>query len=82
MKVLGPDVNESDAGYAPDGDHVLRVGLSFIKGLPKADLERLLAPEWRAAPTRTPSTTRGGGPLEAVHFLLPFDPSSSYFRCS
>ncbi|WP_243316716.1 hypothetical protein [Geothrix paludis] len=43
VKVLGPDVNESDAGYAPDGDHVLRVGLSFIKALPKADLERLLA---------------------------------------
>jgi DNA-directed DNA polymerase III PolC len=43
VKVLGPDVNESDAGYAPDGDHALRVGLSFIKGLPKADLEKLLA---------------------------------------
>lgn len=43
VKVLGPDVNESDAAYAPDGDHALRVGLSFIKGLPKADLERLLA---------------------------------------
>jgi DNA-directed DNA polymerase III PolC len=43
VKVLGPDVNESDAGYVPKGDHGLRVGLSFIKGLPKADLERLLA---------------------------------------
>ena len=43
VKVLGPDVNESEAGYASDGDHVLRVGLNFIKGLPKADLERLLA---------------------------------------
>ncbi len=43
VKVLGPDVNESDAGYVPDGDHVLRVGLSFIKGLAKADLEKLLA---------------------------------------
>jgi DNA-directed DNA polymerase III PolC len=42
VKVLGPDVNESDSGYVPDGDHALRVGLSFIKGLPKADLGKLL----------------------------------------
>ncbi len=42
VRVLGPDVNESDAGYAPVGDHALRVGLSCIKGFHTADLNRLL----------------------------------------
>jgi len=42
VEVLGPDVNESESGYVPVGDHALRVGLSFIKSLPQADLDRLI----------------------------------------
>ena len=54
VKVLGPDVNESDGGYVPVGDHVLRVGLSFIKGLAKADLERLLVARREDGPFQDP----------------------------
>jgi DNA-directed DNA polymerase III PolC len=42
VRVLGPDVNESDEGYIPIGDHQLRVGLGFIKGLQRTELGRLL----------------------------------------
>lgn len=51
---MGPEVNVSNAGYAPDGDHTLRVGLSFIKGLPKADLERLLDVREEGGPCQDP----------------------------
>lgn len=54
VKVLGPDVNESIAGYAPIGDHVLRVGLSAIKGFHKADLERLLSARETTGPFLDP----------------------------
>jgi DNA-directed DNA polymerase III PolC len=42
VTVLGPDVNESEAGYVSTGGHLLRVGLASIKGLAQADLDRLL----------------------------------------
>lgn len=54
VKVLGPDVNESANGYAPAGDHLLRVGLSFIKGLHKSDLDRLLASRQTDGPFQDP----------------------------
>jgi DNA polymerase III alpha subunit len=54
VKVLGPDVNESEAGYTAMGDDRLRVGLSFIKGLPKAELERLLKVRQDEGPFQDP----------------------------
>lgn len=59
VKVLGPDVNESIAGYAPIGDHALRVGLSAIKGFHKADLERLLNARDMAGPFQDPQDLQG-----------------------
>ncbi|WLT32754.1 hypothetical protein [Geothrix sp. PMB-07] len=54
VKVVGPDVNESAAGYVPVGDHRLRVGLSFIKGLHKSDLDRLLTTRQADGPFQDP----------------------------
>jgi DNA polymerase III alpha subunit len=34
-EALGPEVNGIDARYAPVGDHQLRFGICFIKGLQK-----------------------------------------------
>jgi DNA polymerase III alpha subunit len=59
VKVLGPDVNESDAGYVPIGDHTLRVGLRFIKGLPQADLDRLLEARKEAGIFEDPQDLQG-----------------------
>ncbi len=59
VKVLGPDVNESLAGYAPIGDHALRVGLSAIKGFHKADLERLLSARDMSGPFQDPQDLQG-----------------------
>lgn len=59
VKVLGPDVNESQAGYTPVGDHQLRVGLSFIKGLHKSDLDRLLAARAADGPFLDPQDVQG-----------------------
>ena len=63
VKVLGPDVNESQAGYVPNGDHELRVGLGSIKGIQKAELGRLLDARALEGPFQDPTELQQRGKL-------------------
>jgi DNA polymerase III alpha subunit len=65
VKVLGPDVNESLEGYAPIGDHALRVGLGFIKGFTKVDLGRLLAARDEGGPFDDPQEVQARSKITA-----------------
>lgn len=71
ITVLGPDVNRSAEGYTTEGEHHLRVGLGTIKGLPAADLARILEARTSGGPFEDPADvhTRGQVASKAMELL-------------
>lgn len=54
IKVLGPDINESQKGFAPNAAGEIRFGLGGLKGVGEAALESIIAERKSAGPFKDP----------------------------